>query len=118
MASCYEGVGNVPLPFSFHDPPQYGMVLFVRKEVRRDRKDSTDALIECRGPLNIKNSPPYSGVSAVNHGNEDYSSFHNGGPLVSERSVRNPKILTAGFRVKSKNKTLKIPYLVRIRLMG
>ena len=72
MASCYEGVGNVPLPFSFHDPPQYGMVLFVRKEVRRDRKDSTDALIECRGPLNIKNSPPYSGVSAVNHGNEDY----------------------------------------------
>lgn len=44
----------------------------VRKEVRRDRNDSTDAFIECRGPLNIKNSPPYSGVSAVNHGNEDY----------------------------------------------
>ena len=47
-----------------------------------------------------------------------YSSFHNRGPLVSERSVRNPKLSTAGFKVKSKNKTLKIPYLVRIRLMG
>ena len=77
MAFCYEGVGNVPPPFSFHDPPQQGIqkrCWVVKKEVRRDRNDSTDALRECRGPLYIKNSLPYSGVSAVNHGNENYLS--------------------------------------------
>ena len=41
-----------------------------------------------------------------------------GGTLTRDRSVRNPKYLTAGFKVKSKNKILKISSLVRIRLMG
>ena len=46
-----------------------------------------------------------------------YSRIHKGCHPTGLHSVRNPKILTAGFKVKSKNKTLKIPYLVKIRLM-
>jgi hypothetical protein len=47
-----------------------------------------------------------------------YSSFHNGGPLTRERSDRNPKFLTAGFKVKSKKGILKISYLVKQGLWG
>ena len=79
----------------------YGLYSTVKRELASG--------IQKNYPANIK-----FGISP----SDPYSSFHNGGPLVSERSVRNPKILTAGFKVKSKNKTLKIPYLVRIRLMG
>ena len=46
-----------------------------------------------------------------------YSRIHKGCHPTGLHSVRNPKILTAGFKVKSKNKILKIPYLVKIRLM-
>ena len=46
-----------------------------------------------------------------------YSRIHKGCHPTGLHSVRNPKILTAGFKVKSKNKVLKIPYLVKIRLM-
>ena len=46
-----------------------------------------------------------------------YSRIHKDCHLTGLRSVRKPKFLTAGFKVKSKNKILKIPYLVKIRLM-
>ena len=46
-----------------------------------------------------------------------YSRIHKDCHLTGLRSIRNPKILTAGFKVKSNNKIMKIPYLVKIRLM-